>query len=113
MSRAWLSVSRRGGVHLVRLAGEVDTANAPVIERELRVQLPLPSAVVIDLTAVSFLDSAGVRMIDTVVADLAGRGASTGLVVPEGGVRLTLRLCAFPDELIHPDLASGIAAVGN
>ena len=62
-------------------------------------------AVLIDLTAVSFLDSAGVRLLDTVVGDLDRQGTPARLVVGERGpARMTLQLCAFREELLAVDL---------
>jgi anti-sigma B factor antagonist len=108
----WLTVTRLGDLDLVRLAGEVDLATAGGIEEELAGALRASSAVVLDLTAVSFLDSAAIRALDGIVGDLQDRGAVVRLVAPGGAARMALRLWAFPDELIHPDLAGAAAAVG-
>jgi anti-sigma B factor antagonist len=57
------------------------------------------------LTAVSFLDSAGVRLLDTLVGDLDDHGRSIRFVVGESGAaRMTLQLCAFRDDLLATDL---------
>ena len=55
----------------------------------------------LDLSAVTFLDSAGVRLLDNLVQVHEERGAGIRLVAPEHGVaRFTLTLCAFRSELI-------------
>jgi anti-sigma B factor antagonist len=62
-------------------------------------------AVLIDLTSVSFLDSAGVRLLDALVGDLDDHGRPIRLVVGKSGaVRMTLQLCAFRDDLLATDL---------
>jgi anti-sigma B factor antagonist len=66
--------------------------------------------VLIDLTMVSFLDSAGVRLLDAVVGDLLMHGADTRLIVGErGAARMTLQLCAFREDLLSTDLERAAA----
>jgi anti-sigma B factor antagonist len=97
--------SHIGQASLVRLAGEIDLANAPTIGRQIVAYLRDCGPVLIDLTAVSFLDSAGVRLLDALVGDLDDHGKRIRLVVGEGGpARMTLQLCAFRDDLLATDL---------
>jgi anti-sigma B factor antagonist len=110
----WVTFSRLGGADLVRLAGEIDMSNAPAIGVQVARQTAASSAVLIDLTAVSFLDSAGVRLLDTLVGALGERRTPVRLVVPAtGAVRLALTMCAFRDDLLTTDLAAAAAAVGR
>jgi anti-sigma B factor antagonist len=110
----WVTFSRLGGADLVRLAGEIDVANAPGIGAEIALQTATSNAVLIDLTAVAFLDSAGVRLLDTLVGELGERRTPVRLVVSEAGaVRLTLMMCAFRDDLLAGDLASAVRAVAR
>jgi len=107
-----VTLARVGTVDVVRMVGEVDVASVPEIEREVVPPLRLATAAVVDLTAVGFLDSAGVRLIDTLVGDLERREARVALVVPPAGeVRMALRLSAFREELLQPDLTTARAAV--
>ena len=100
-----VSFSKLGKADLVRLAGEIDLANAPAIGRQIVAHVTEAGAVLIDLTAVSFLDSAGVRLLDALVGDLDDHGTAIRLVVGEGGAaRMTLQLCAFRDDLLATDL---------
>ena len=110
----WVTFSHLGRADLVRLAGEIDVANAPAIGAEIAAQTAASSAVLIDLTAVSFLDSAGVRLLDTLIGALGERRTPVRLVVAEtGSVRLTLTMCAFREDVLSPDLAAAVAAVGD
>ncbi len=105
MADEWVTFSRLGNADVVRLAGEIDLANAPDIGRRIAGQLGSADAVLIDLTAVSFLDSAGVRLLDALVGDLDDHGRGIRLVVGESGAaRMTLQLCAFRDDLLATDL---------
>jgi anti-sigma B factor antagonist len=101
----WVTFAKVGTVDLVRLAGEIDLANAPEIGREIVRQTGHAGAVLIDLTAVSFLDSAGVRLLDALVGDLDDQGTAIRFVVgATGPARMTLQLCAFRDDLLATDL---------
>jgi len=105
MTDQWVTFAKLGTADLVRLAGEIDLANAPEIGREIVRQTGRSGAVLIDLTAVSFLDSAGVRLLDALVGDLDQAGTPIRLVVGEtGAARMTLQLCAFRDDLLATSL---------
>lgn len=108
----WVTFSVLGGADLVRLVGEIDMANAPEIGRQIAAQTAAATAVLVDLTAVSFLDSAGVRLLDELVGGLCDRRTPVRLVVGDSGpVRMTLRLCAFREDLLDDDLAAAASAV--
>jgi anti-sigma B factor antagonist len=110
----WVSFSRRGTADLVHLKGEIDLANANDIGRAIVARTTAASAVLIDLTSVSFLDSAGVRLLDFIVGDLDDRGKPIRLVVGErGAARMTLQLCAFRADLLATDLDRAAAELGG
>ncbi|GGN86942.1 hypothetical protein GCM10010112_69040 [Actinoplanes lobatus] len=105
MTDQWVSFSRRGTAELVHLKGEIDLANANDIGRAIVARTTGADAVLIDLTAVSFLDSAGVRLLDFIVGDLDDRRKPVRLVVGErGAARMTLQLCSFRSDLLATDL---------
>ena len=68
--------------------------------------LTAAGAVLIDLTAVSFLDSAGVRLLDALVGDLDEHGHAdpASWSASAAPARMTLQLCAFRDDLLATDL---------
>jgi anti-sigma B factor antagonist len=110
----WVTFSRRGTAELVRLSGEIDLANAHEIGRAIVKHTAAAGAVLIDLTAVSFLDSAGVRLLDALVGDMSLNGTPFRLVVGErGAARMTLQLCAFRDDLLATDLDRAAAELGS
>ncbi|MFI5938587.1 STAS domain-containing protein [Actinoplanes sp. NPDC051494] len=114
MTEQWVTFAKMGTADLVRLAGEIDLANAPEIGREIVRQTGRSGAVLIDLTAVSFLDSAGVRLLDALVGDLDEAGTPIRLVVGEtGAARMTLQLCAFRDDLLATDLERAADELGR
>jgi len=114
MTDQWVTFAKLGGADLVRLTGEIDLANAPAIGREIVRQTGREGAVVIDLTAVSFLDSAGVRLLDALVGDLDDQGRPIRFVVgATGAARMTLQLCAFRNDLLAADLDRAAEELGR
>jgi len=114
MTQQWVTFAKLGSADLVRLTGEIDLANAPEIGREIVRQTRASGKLLIDLTAVSFLDSAGVRLLDALVGDLDGLGTPVRFVVGEtGAARMTLQLCAFRDDLLSTDLDRAADELGR
>ena len=100
-----VTFSSRHSTDVVQLSGEIDLANAASIGRRIVQHVLTAKAVLIDLTLVSFLDSAGVRLLDGLVGDLDDAGTPVRFVVGERGpVKMLLRLCAFRDDLLATDL---------
>jgi anti-sigma B factor antagonist len=110
----WVTFSRVGSAELVRLTGEIDLANAHDIGRAIARHTSAAGAVLVDLTRVSFLDSAGVRLLDALAGDMSQSGTPFRLVVGErGAARMTLTLCAFRDDLLATDLDRAAAELGS
>ena len=110
----WVSFAKLGTADLVRLAGEIDMANATEVGREIVRRTGAAGAVLLDLTEVTFLDSAGVRLLDALVGDLDDQGTPIRLVVGESGAaRMTLQLCAFRDDLLAADLDRAADELGR
>jgi anti-sigma B factor antagonist len=98
----------RPNVCLIRLAGELDMATAPVLADYLREQTGPPGAthLVLDLTAVRFLASAGVALLVNAVNTDQAAG-SVYLIGVTGNAHVTrvLELTGvFPVLNIHDDL---------
>jgi anti-sigma B factor antagonist len=110
----WVSFSKIGDAEIVRLTGEIDLANSGEIGRTIVSRIRQAPKVLIDLTTVSFLDSAGVRLLDALVGDLQSHGKQTRLVVGErGAARMTLQLCAFREDILTTDLDRAAAELGT
>ena len=106
----WVTFSKFGDAELVSLTGEIDLANAPDIGRAIVQRVTSAGKVLIDLTTVSFLDSAGVRLLDALIGDLTDHGTETRLVVGErGAARMTPQLCASREDLLATDLERAAA----
>ena len=109
----WVRFSTLGDAELVTVTGEIDLANSGEIGKAIVSRVGEAGKVLIDLTTVSFLDSAGVRLLDALVGDLVSHGKRTRLVVGErGAARMTLQLCAFRDDVLTTDLDRAAAELG-
>src|SRR5450631_4331463 len=88
--------SSTAGATLVTIAGELDLATVPGVERELDplVQSP-PERVVFDLSGVSFMDSSGIAMLLRVVE----RVDSVKVRDPSAAVQMVLRATGLTDVL--------------
>lgn len=72
-------------VVVARVIGEIDLSNANQLEHEISRALSNQSrALLLDLTACGYLDSAGIRLIFGLSERLSRRGQGLRLVVPEG-----------------------------
>jgi anti-anti-sigma factor len=110
----WVTFTSFGDAELVSLTGEIDLANSAEIGKAIVARINRAGKVLIDLTMVSFLDSAGVRLLDALVGDLRAHGTPTRLVVGERGpARTTLQLCAFREDVLTTDLERAAAELGN
>jgi anti-anti-sigma factor len=105
-------VERRDGVVVARVFGEVDLSNAAEVEAAvLAAAAKSRGPFVVDLSAVPFLDSAGVRLLDHLLAERPPDRALLVVAEEHGRARFTLRLCGFPDDLLRDDLAAAVSEV--
>jgi len=105
---ARLETHEQDGVLVAVLTGEIDLSNAVALEERIAAAGDEAVPLVVDLTAVTFLDSAGVRLLDHLVAARQPRPAIRVVAPPGGRVEFTLRLCGFRAELVTPDPESGV-----
>ena len=70
------------GRHRVRLSGRLDTVTAPALDTRLAPLLgdPAVTAMVLDLTALEYISSAGIRSVVRARKALEGRGGNLALV---------------------------------
>jgi anti-sigma B factor antagonist len=101
--------ARPEGVH-VELTGELDLATAAKLEDELRrVEADDPPMVVLDLQALSFMDSSGLRAL--LAADSRNRGAGRRFVLVRGDERVqrVLRITRLDERLDIVDSVDALA----
>ena len=82
---ASLHTERAEDLVIADIDGEIDPSNARDIGRELTHRVPNDAmGVVLDLTAVEYLDSAGVQMVFELAERLDARQQRLAVVVPDG-----------------------------
>lgn len=86
----------RGEVLIAAIEGEIDSSNAAAVRMAVAERLPsTASTLVLDLSAVSYLDSSGVHLLFELGRGLAARRQALRLVVPQAApMRRVLELCA-------------------
>jgi anti-anti-sigma factor len=100
---ATLEIARDGdGAVHARLSGELDMASSPDVQVRLYEALgDGAQALTLDLSALRFLDSAGVELLFRLREDLAMRQISLRLYVPEGAlIRRTLEVTDGGTDLL-------------
>ena len=101
--------TRYGGWIIAAWQGAVDMSNAQQVERQtVRAVSNTDAALTVDLSAVTYLDSAGIRSIINIRSLLAARQQRFAAVVPAGSLLTkTLEVGGLSSLVtIHPSLAS-------
>jgi anti-sigma B factor antagonist len=106
---ARLETEVQGTVLLAVLTGEIDVSNAAELEDRLAAAAADLAGLVVDLTGVTFLDSAGVRLLDHLVADREPDPLVRVVVIDSGPVPFTLRLCGFRADLVATSREQALA----
>jgi anti-sigma B factor antagonist len=87
-----------GGAPCLALAGELDIADVPRLEQELDAAVAASTgAFLIDLTALEFLDSSGIRLLLRARALLGRADRGFALICPFGPVRRAIELTGVSD----------------
>ena len=93
---AGFEFEQRDSVLIAAMEGEIDSSNAAELRLALSERLPsASSALVLDLSSVTYLDSSGIHLLFDLGRRLAARRQALRLVVPDGApMRRVLELCA-------------------
>lgn len=104
-----IAIERRGDVIILSVTGELDMATAPLLRESVLMALENdPGTLVLDLTAVTFLGSAGMSQL--LEAEGLGGGRTVVRVVASGReclrpIRLTSLDAVLP---VHPTVAEAL-----
>lgn len=107
MRLADLQLSLRDGAVIARLTGEIDMSNAGELREAITDYTPNDSVgVVLDLTWVDYVDSAGIHMLYRLGESLRQRGLALRIVIPPDSVASdALRLAGIKR---HADEVPGV-----
>lgn len=88
-----LDVTQRGDWHIVSVVGDLDVTSSPQVRNEVvRLITDGANAVLLDLTAVPFIDSFGLGVLVSALKRTRSSGGDLTLVVTEPNVRRLLTL---------------------
>ena len=108
-----ISCPPSGNFVIARLKGEIDMTSAPGIRAMLARAVPNAAVgLVVDLSAVSYLDSAGMRLLFDVKRDLQHHRQRLRLVVPEDApIQRTVEIVNLGGHVaLHSTLTAALAA---
>jgi anti-anti-sigma factor len=97
MEIADLTLESLNGVVHAAVKGDIDLSNAKELRQQIREAMSIEAlGVILDLSGVRYLDSAGIHFIHSLREDLRARGQRIELVIPDGSPILdTLRLAGL------------------
>jgi anti-anti-sigma factor len=82
---ASFAAHRESDIVVGALSGEIDLSNATELEREIAEAVPNSMrGLVLDLSALTYLDSSGIRLVLSIAGSLRWRGQDLVLAVPDG-----------------------------
>ena len=101
-----------GNVTKVVLSGRIDIAGAQEIDMPMSIVAGSKRAVVIDLSAVDFMASMGLRHLVVCAKSIASKRGKVVLLAPRPSVEEVIRVSGIDSLIpIHGDEASAVAAV--
>jgi anti-sigma B factor antagonist len=99
------------GVRLLCARGELDVAVVPALLPDVAGLVEAARGVVLDLSAVTFFDSSGVRLLDRMARECDRAATPFRVVAPRGSApRRVLELVGLL-ELVSDDLSAAVGAV--
>ena len=101
-------VNHTGGCTLIRPSGWLDAFAAPQFRQSVA-RLPGANALVVDLTQVKFIDSAGLGVLVALIRRARERGSVAAVAVPRRGVRRLLEDIGFGRIAVIVDSAEDAA----
>ncbi len=99
-------------VRVLRFSGELDVAVAPDLLPRVPDLVSGAPGMVLDLTAVTFFDSAGVRLVDRLARECGRVGVPFAVAAtPRTPPARVLDIVGFGPPLVRADLETAVAAV--
>ena len=104
--------SEDNGIRTVRLEGSLDSKTAPEVREQLQRVLPTTSKLILDLTHVDYLSSAGLRLLLVLYRELAAGNGKLALVGVSEDIRTVMSHTGFLSFFMLADSeAAAIQAV--
>jgi anti-sigma B factor antagonist len=108
-----ISIQGQNGVTVVSLTGDVDLQTSPSVRQKLLECLEKHKKLVIDMSAVAYIDSSGVASLVEAFQVSRKKSAKFALAAVSPSAMRVLSLARLDRVFsIHPDVAAAAAAVG-
>jgi anti-sigma B factor antagonist len=108
-----IDVSTQETSTVVTLSGDIDIQTAPALRERLASLSPAVRIVIVDLSAVEFLDSSGVGALVGAAAALRDTGGSLRLACPPPQVQKVFRISRLAEVIpIYDDVAAAARSAG-
>jgi anti-sigma B factor antagonist len=89
---------------LIQIVGELDLANVSSLEKELRIAERMePRSLVLDLSALEFIDSSGIKALMDAQRRSQGNGNALGVIRGPENVQRLLEFCGLTEHLSFLD----------
>jgi anti-sigma B factor antagonist len=111
-----LELERQADVAVARLDGEVDISNAKEVEAEIAAAVSNDAwALVVDLSRVVYLDSAGIRLLVGLARRLRTRGQELRIAIPEGAPIKEVLVLSNLEEVapLHATVEEAVTEIGR
>lgn len=107
-----MAVKRGPGQVTVSVAGEIDIATVAQLEQQLSALAAAGDPLVADLTQVSFIDAAGLRVLGRVAEQAAARGVTLHVVCGQDHILRLFRLTGLDQRLaLAPTLGEAVRSL--
>ncbi len=109
-----IAVQTVSGITIVALAGEVNAKTAPEAQDRILAEAQPKGNLILDMSRVTYMSSAGLRMMLKVYRTVNDRGGRALLAGLTEDVKATMALTGFLDFFKHCDtLQAGLAELGS
>ena len=98
-----VSYSEGGAVHFIKVSGRIDSYYASELENAIEPVLRTAKKIVLDCSGVTFLSSAGIRLLLSLMNRLKGRGGGLVLLNLQEAAKKVLRTSKTLDLFCHTD----------
>jgi len=100
------------GITIVSITGEIDGSTAPEVQAQVVPLIAADAKIVLDMTDVLYMSSAGLRMLLVVYRRVAGQGGTVVLTGLSQDLQDTMSLTGFLDFFDHyAAVDDGVAAL--
>jgi anti-sigma B factor antagonist len=107
-----VNIRRDGSVHVVELAGELDANTSPAAQQQIMPLATEGSRILLDMGGVSFMSSAGLRLLLSMYRQVAAQNGRIGLAGLSEDLQDTMSMTGFLSFFtIYDTTESGVQAL--